>query len=319
MPLLSIIIPVYNEEESIEHVISALRETLSPEDIQFEIVFICDGSLDATFEQVVKQSDLADNIRGYRFSRNFGKEAAIWAGLQNSSGDCCVVMDGDLQHPPKALPKMLAKWQEGYKVVEGIKASRGQESALYRFFSRTFYRVMSALSGFDMRSSSDFKLLDRQVVQELLKLDERNTFFRGLSFWMGFPSTEVQYEVAPREYGKSNWNFFKLFRYALNNVIGFSTAPLQFVTGIGAILVVASIALAIHTLVRFFIGESLEGFTTVILILLFIGGSTMVSLGIIGLYVAKIYEEVKGRPRFIISESVSREAVKSQQDYDLKE
>ena len=305
MPQLSIVMPAYNERDSIAHAVNAIRVVLQAESIDFEIIIIDDGSKDDTFAQIKTICKTHQNVRGYRFSRNFGKESAIWAGLQKVKGDCCIVMDCDLQHPAEVLPIMHKKWQEGIMIVEGIKKSRGKESFFYRLSSSVFYKLISRLSGFNMKFSSDFKLLDRQVVNELLQLNERNTFFRGLSFWIGFPSEEIEYEVAPRTHGNSSWNFFNLVKYAINNIAGFSAAPLQLVTGIGTLLVIASLILSVQTLIHFFSGTALAGFTTVILLLLLIGGSLMISLGIIGLYIAKIYEEVKGRPRFIISESVT--------------
>ena len=307
MPLLSIIIPAYNEEEAIEYVASALHKVLDAKNISFEIIFVDDGSSDLTYKKIEEQSSFASNIKGYQFSRNFGKEAAIWAGLQKADGDCCVVMDCDLQHPPEVLPEMYHKWEEGYEVIEGVKTHRGNEPFLYRFFSNTFYRIITALSGFDMQTSSDFKLLDKRVVNELLQLEERNTFFRGLSFWVGFHSTKVGYQVSPRIHGKTKWSFVNLVKYALNNIVGFSTAPMQLVTSLGTILIIASLILSVQTLIRYLYGYSLEGFTTVILLILLIGGSLMMSLGIIGLYIAKIYDEVKNRPRFIISNSTENE------------
>jgi len=307
MPLLSIVVPAYNEEESIEYVVPALCRALDSENIRFEVIFIDDGSSDSTYEKIAAQSTSADNVRGCRFSRNFGKEAAIWAGLQMVHGDCCVVMDCDLQHPPEVLPRFYRLWEEGYEIVEGVKKSRGSESLLYKAFSNFFYRLIAALSGLDMRDSSDFKLLDKRVVNILLQLGERNTFFRGLSYWVGFRSAKIEYEVAPRHSGSTKWSFFKLVKYALNNITGFSTAPLQIVTLVGTMLITGSVILGIQTLVRFFSGQAMEGFTTVILLILLSGGGIMISLGVIGLYIAKIYEEVKNRPRFIISKSTDDE------------
>ena len=307
MALLSIVIPAYNEEESITHIAPVLHRVLDAEGIAFEIVFIDDGSSDSTFEKIKKLSSESNSIYGYRFSRNFGKDAAIWAGLQKANGDCCVVMDCDLQHPPEILPKMYRLWEDGFEVVEGIKVHRSKESFFHKISAGFFYRTITALSGLDMRSSSDFKLLDKRVVKELTQLTERNAFFRGLSFWVGFHGAKIEYEVAPRRFGATKWRFSNLAKYAINNIVGFSSSPLQLVTGMGILMITASIILLIHTLIQYFTGNSQEGFTTVILLLLFIGGGIMISLGIIGFYIAKIYEEVKNRPRFIISESTERD------------
>jgi len=301
--MLSVVIPAYNEEEALMNVIPALSGVLGPEKIDYEIIFIDDGSTDNTYEKIVELSGASANVYGYRFSRNFGKESAIWAGLEKANGDCCIVMDCDLQHPPETIPQMYRLWEEGYEIVEGIKSNRGKESFFHKVFSKTFYRLIGGLSGLNMQSSSDFKLLDRRVVTELLQLKEKNAFFRGLSFWVGFNSTKVEYIVNPREHGKTKWSFLSLIKYAVNNIIGFTTAPLQIVTGVGVILIVAFFVLLIQTFIRYFLGYSLEGFTTVIILLLLIGGGLMISLGIIGMYIAKIYDEVKNRPRYIIKES----------------
>ena len=306
MSLLSVIIPVYNEESSIEHVLPALNKVLESEEISFEVIFIDDGSSDDSYKKILEIADAEHNVRGYRFSRNFGKESAIWAGLEKAKGDCCVVMDCDLQHPPETLPKMLELWREGYEIVEGKKI-RGKEPFFYKIFSGLFYKIISSLSKLDMKASSDFKLIDRQVVNELLELDEKNTFFRGLSFWVGFKSMQIVYEVAPRKYGKTKWSFFKLVKYAINNISSFTTAPLQVVTFVGSLFIIFAIILGIQTLVRFSMGYALQGFTTVILLILLSGGGIMISLGVIGLYIARIYDEVKSRPRFIIRESTENE------------
>ena len=202
---------------------------------------------------------------------------------------------------PQIVPQMYQCWQNGYEVVEGVKRDRGTEKFSYRMSAGIFYKIMSRLIGMDMESSSDFKLLDRKVVDVLCRLSEKETFFRALSFWAGFKSTTVEYDVAPREYGTTKWSVVKLFHYAVNNIASFSTAPLQIVTALGSILIVFSIFLFIHTLIMWAIGVAVEGFTTVILLLLLIGGSIMISLGVIGFYISKIYNEVKGRPQYIIT------------------
>ena len=240
-------------------------------------------------------------MRGVSFSRNFGKEAGIFAGLELTEGDAVIVMDCDLQHPPSVIPEMWRLWQEGVEVVEGIKTARGRESLGHKLSAGLFYKIMSCLIKMDMNASSDFKLLDRKVVDVLLALPERNTFFRALSFWAGFRTEAVHYEVQERQFGESKWSFLSLMRYAISNATSFSTLPLQLVTVMGLVSILFSVVLAVQTLVRFLMGTSVEGFTTVILLILIIGGFLMLSLGIIGHYIARIYEEVKGRPKYIIS------------------
>jgi len=298
--MLSIILPAYNEKQNIERTARALSGVLEAEEIPFELVFISDGSMDGTYDEICRLSEQDGRIRGAEFSRNFGKEAAIFAGLELALGDACIVMDCDLQHPPEAIPEMYRLWQDGYEVVEGMKKSRGRESVFHGMSARLFYGIMSRMMRMDMRSSSDFKLLDRKVVNVLLGLSERNTFFRALSFWAGFRSAKVEYEVRERALGNSKWSFGSLIRYAVSNVTSFSTIPLQMVTVMGMVSIIFSIILALQTLIKYLMGTAVEGFTTVILLILIIGGFIMISLGIIGHYLARIYEEVKGRPRYII-------------------
>ncbi len=298
--MLSIILPAYNEKQSIERTIEAISGILEKAEIPFELVLISDGSTDGTYEEICRFAKKDSRIRGAEFSRNFGKEAAIFAGLELAKGDACIVMDCDLQHPPQVIPEMYGLWEEGFEVVEGIKKSRGKESLLHSMFAGMFYGIMSNMMKMDMRATSDFKLLDRKVVNVLLELGERNTFFRALSFWAGFRSTKVEYEVQERLYGSSKWSFGSLCRYAVSNVTSFSTVPLQMVTVMGFVFILLSVILAVQTLVKYLMGAAVEGFTTVILLLLIVGGCIMLSLGVIGHYLARIYEEVKGRPRFVI-------------------
>lgn len=302
MALLSLVIPSYNEEDNIQNTVDTLSETLKEVDVEYELLFVNDGSKDRTYERIVEASKKDSRVKGISFSRNFGKEAAIFAGLEVSSGDAVVVLDCDLQHPPALIKDMVQLWNEGYEVVEGVKSSRGKESVFHKFCAEMFYAVMTKLIKIDMKSTSDYKLLDRKVVDELLKLKEHNTFFRALSFWVGFKSTKVEYDVAERLYGTTKWSLSSLVRYAINNATSFSTMPLQVISVLGVFSVGLSIVLGIQTLVKFFLGTAKEGFPTVILLELLLGGLIMQCLGIIGHYIARIYEEVKGRPRYIIRE-----------------
>ncbi|MBS7238956.1 MAG: glycosyltransferase family 2 protein [Acetatifactor sp.] len=302
MALLSIVLPSYNEEQNIANTAKVLSEFLEREQIEYELVFISDGSKDRTYEEIVKAREKNPRIKGAAFSRNFGKEAGIFAGLELTTGDAVIVMDCDLQHPPAVIPQMWKLWQEGAQVVEGVKSSRGKESLAHKLSAGLFYKIMSKLIGMDMNASSDFKLLDRQVVDVLLSLPERNTFFRALSFWVGFRTEVVYYEVQERQFGESKWSLFSLMKYAVTNATSFSTMPLQLVTVMGFLSIMFSVVLGIQTFVKYLSGTAVEGFTTVILLLLIIGGCLMISLGIIGHYIARIYEEVKGRPKYIISD-----------------
>ena len=300
--MLTVVIPAYNEENNIERAASSISGILSDADIPYELLFVDDGSKDDTWEEIQKQNLYNKMIRGIKFSRNFGKDAAICAGLAHAKGDCCVVMDCDLQHPPETILEMMALWEQGYEVVEGVKHSRGKENLLYKASAGVFYRIMTFATGIDMRRASDFKLMDRKAVKALLAMPERKGFFRAQSAWIGFRTTSIGFDVQQREAGTSKWSTISLIRYALTNILSYSTIPMQAVTFAGIFVFLIGIILSIQTLIHYFSGKSVEGFTTVILLLLFLGSVIMVSLGIIGYYIAQIYQEVQRRPRYIISE-----------------
>ena len=305
--LLSIIIPAYNEQENIDQAFVAISKILTENNIPFEILFVDDGSCDQTFACVQKLSEGHKEVRGISFSRNFGKEAAIFAGLEGAQGDCCLIMDCDLQHPPALIPDMYRLWRDGSEVVEGIKASRGKESPFHRLCAKGFYHIISGATGIDMSRASDFKLLDRKAVDALLILPERAPFFRALSSWVGFKTASLSFEVQERTAGASKWSLWSLTKYAIRNITSFSGAPMQMVTLLGWIMLLASLALGIQSLYRYFSGTALEGFTTVILLQLIIGSVLMISLGIIGHYISRIYEEIKARPRDIIRKQCGQE------------
>jgi len=300
--MLSVIIPAYNEEENIRKAAGILSSLLTAEKIEYELIFADDGSTDATWREISALSVDEPCIKGIRFSRNFGKEGAIFAGLRSASGDCAVVIDCDLQHPPELIPDMFKLWKQGYEVVEAKKRSRGKESLLYKLFAKMFYSAMKATPNMDLDRASDFKLLDRKVIDALVEMPERLTFFRALSSWVGFNRTVVEFDVRPREKGKSKWSFKKLFRFAISNLTSFTYVPMQLMTLTGVIFFIFAIGIAVNTLVQYFSGGAVEGFTTVILLVLITGAFLMFGLGIIGYYISKIYEEIKFRPRFIITQ-----------------
>lgn len=300
-PPLSVILPAYNEFDNIHPAFEQLSAVLDGAAIPYELIFVDDGSDDQTYHNIQMLSSSHPQVKGIRFTRNFGKESAIFAGLEAASGDCCLVMDCDMQHPPVLIPEMYRLWQEGYEIVEGVKASRGNENIVHTLCANAFYRIISRASGFDMAKASDFKLLDRQAVDALLAMPERAPFFRALSSWIGFHSISVPFYVQEREAGVSKWSAWKLVKYAIRNITSFSGAPLQFVTLLGWIMFLCSVGLGIQSLYRYFTGTALEGFTTVILLQLLIGSILMISLGIIGHYISRIYDEIKARPRYLIS------------------
>lgn len=305
MSLLSIVLPAYNEEQNIANTAKVLGELLEQHGIDYELVFISDGSKDGTFERIKEESAKNPRVRGAEFSRNFGKEAGIFAGLELTTGDAVIVMDCDLQHPPETLVEMYRLWEQGYEVIEGVKRSRGKESILHRASAGMFYKIMSKAVQIDMSRASDFKLMDRKAVEALLSMPERNAFFRALSSWVGYRTTSVEFDVQERTEGESKWSTWSLIKYAVRNIVGFSSAPLQMITVAGVLTLLLAVVLGIQSLVKYFCGHALEGFTTVILLLLIIGSLIMLSLGVIGIYIAKIYEEVKGRPRYFIARKIS--------------
>lgn len=301
--LLTVVLPSYNEEKSISRAAKTVGDILRAAQISHELLFVDDGSKDRTWPEIEKAAQEVPCVRGVRFSRNFGKEAAIFAGLAQAKGDCVVVMDCDLQHPPEKVVEMYRLWQNGVQVVEGVKSDRGKESALHSLFAKGFYAIISRATRIDMSRASDFKLLDRRAVDTLLAMREKNAFFRALSSWIGFETAQVEFEVQPRLEGESKWSFLSLVRYAITNIVSFTTAPLQLVTLLGAGVFVASVVLGVWSLWQKLTGQALEGFTTVILLQLMIGSALMFCLGIIGYYIAKIYEEIKDRPRYILSQA----------------
>lgn len=298
----TVIIPAYNEETMISAASTAVTGILQREEIPYQLIFIDDGSSDDTWDKICTEASLKKEISGIKLSRNFGKEAAIFAGLERAKSGCCVVMDCDLQHPPEKILEMYRLWEEGYEIVEGVKEDRGEERSSYGFAANLFYRIISRNVGIDMKNASDFKLLDRKVVDALNRMPEKSAFFRAMSYWVGYNKTEIFYKVQRRETGKSKWHTAALIKYALKNISSFSSAPMQFVTVCGVIMLIVAAIFGTISLVQKFTGQAVEGFTTVILILLFSSSLIMISLGIIGYYIAKIYEEIKGRPRYIVSE-----------------
>lgn len=301
--MLSVIIPAYNEEEIIPKTVSTIDGILNDANIAHELLFINDGSKDRTWEIIEDAASKNKNVKGVCFSRNFGKESAVFAGLSQATGDCCVVIDCDLQHPPEKIVEMYRLWEQGYEIVEGVKTSRGSESALHKFAAKSFYAIMSDAVGFDMSRASDFKLLDRKAINVLLNMREKNAFFRALSSWIGFKSTEVEYDVREREAGTSKWSTKSLIKYAVTNISSFTSAPMQIVTILGFLVFFVGLAFSVEALVQYFLGSARAGFTTVIILQCFTSSVIMMGLGIIGFYISKIYEEVKGRPKFIIDKT----------------
>lgn len=304
--MVSVVLPAYNEEKMIKKAAETIGGILKKEKIDYEIVFVDDGSKDATWMEIENAGKEDEHVNGVHFSRNFGKESAMMAGLENAGGDCVVVMDCDLQHPPETIVEMYRLWQQGYEVVEGVKRTRGKESVFHKMSAGLFYKMISKAVKIDMSRASDFKLMDRRAVEALLEMPERNAFFRALSSWIGFKTVSVEFDVHEREVGESKWSTKSLIRYAISNIVSFSSAPMMLVGFTGILGFLFAVILGIQTLVNYFSGNAVEGFTTVILLILIMGSFILMGMGVIGYYIAKIYEEVKCRPRYIISKKIGK-------------
>ena len=304
MDKISLVVPCFNEQDNIEPFYNAILKVFNDIPASFELMFVDDGSSDETFVRINQLHEKDDRVKCISFSRNFGKEAALFAGIRNVTGDCTVVLDADLQHPPELIKEMYSRWKEGFQVVEGIKRNRGKESAIHGIFTKLFYRLISHAVKIDMANSSDYKLLDKSVAEELAKLKERNTFFRALSFWVGFKTTSVYYEVADRASGRSKWSTKSLMKYAIKNMVCFSYTPLHIISIVGIIFVLIAFGIGVDALFSYFRNSSASGFPTIVFLLLIGFGGCLISLGIIGIYIAQIYDEVKKRPQYIISRRI---------------
>lgn len=302
---LSVVMPVYREADHIGTILAAVCETLEEVDILFEFVLVDDGSPDETWQVLTEQAKIFPMIRAARLSRNFGKELALCAGLEMARGEVVVVMDSDGQHPPSLLPQLVRAWREtGVDIVEATKIKRGKESYLNKISAGLFYLIWNKLSGFELKGASDYKLLNRRAVNAYLEMGERNVFFRGMTAWIGFSRKQIPFEVVERVGGQSGWSILRLLGLAITGITAFSVLPLQIITFAGLLFLLFAIAFGAQTLFVILTGNAVSGFATVIFLLLIIGSLLMISLGIIGEYVARIYEEVKARPRYIIAQLI---------------
>lgn len=314
MSKISIIVPCYNEEEALPYFFTEIRKAAdsmsAARGLDFEFVFVNDGSKDRTLELLREFAAEDDRTRYISFSRNFGKEAAIYAGFRHAVGDCVVLMDADLQHPPAMLEEMyLAITEEGYDIAAARRTSRKGEPPIRSFFARCFYRLINKISRAEfVDGASDFRMLSRRAVDALLEVKEYNRFSKGIFGWVGFQTKWIPYENVERVAGESNWSFWKLFLYSLDGIVAFSTAPLAIASVVGMLFCLAAFIWMIAIIVKTVIwGDPVAGFPTLACLLLLIGGSIQLSLGILGQYLAKTYLETKRRPVYIIAETDGKE------------
>ncbi len=298
--VLSVIVPAYNEAAALPRLLEEVNPVVTGLGCSYEIVIVNDGSADGTEAYLATVSAANPNVKAIHLSRNFGKEAALAAGLESARGQCLAFIDADLQHPPELIGLMYAEWCRGSDVVNAVKRQRATEPGLYRWLAQAFNRLMTGMIGSDMSGASDYKLIDRQVAEVLLSCPERNRFFRGLVAWVGFKVANVEFDVRKREVGDSKWSVWTLLRYSITNLVSFSSGPLRAVGIAGFITAALGVVLLVQTLVRYARGEAAIGFTTVIAVQILLSGMVLTALGVISIYLSHMYEEQKRRPIFII-------------------
>ena len=299
---LSIVIPAMNEGAVLPRTLETIKSIVAAATVSYEIIIVDDGSSDDTSDLIDAAHATTPEIKGIVLSRQFGKEAALYAGLKHSSGKAVITLDADLQHPPSLIPEMLGHWRKGAEIVHGVKQDRRADTLLQRFTAAVYSTVFSRLSGFDLRGSSDFKLLDRRVVDVLTKsLPEYGRFYRGLSAWIGYRQVSVPFAVAPRASSESRWGGLGLIRYAIQTITAFSSLPLMIVPILGLVMLVISVILGIEAIISKLAGHAISGFATLEITILFSGSMIMIGLGVIGQYMARMFDEIKGRPVCLIS------------------
>jgi len=304
--IVSVVMPAFNEAAGIATSVARVQNVLAELDFEWEIVVVDDGSHDATFERVCELARIDRRIVGIRFSRNFGKEAALLAGLRMARGNAVITMDSDLQHPPKVIGELVAEWQRGARIVHGIKRSRSSDSTAVRVRARIFNKIMKVIAGLDLYETSDFKLLDSSAVKAITEqLPERLRFYRGLAAWAGFRVAHVYFEVDERHDGRSKWSVRQLLGLAATAVTSFTAVPLRIIAALGVATLLLGVVVGGDAVLSWTHGKAVSGFATIVITLLVLGSFIMISLGVIGEYIGRIYEEVKRRPVYLIEASTA--------------
>jgi len=305
IPILSIVVPVYNEEKSIRLMYDRLLTSISTISSNFEIIYVNDGSRDNSFLELVKLSKEDERVKYINFSRNFGHQIAVTAGLDKSKGGAVVIIDGDLQDPPEVIPEMYAKHKDGFEVVYGQRLKRKGESFFKKITAKYFYRILKKITSVNIPvDTGDFRLIDRKIVNDLKNMPEQNKFLRGQIAWLGYRQTSVFFERDERKFGETGYPFSKMLKFALDGITGFSDVPLQFVTKTGIFISFISFLIILYAVFSHFVLEkTITGWTSLIISSMFIGGVQLISIGIIGEYISRINKNVQNRPLYIIDQT----------------
>lgn len=313
-PLVSLVVPVYNERAVLPVLYQRLVNVLSVLPIRYEIVLVDDGSTDGSGQVMVDLAQSAPEVRAIRLSRNFGKEAALTAGIEHAQGDAVIVIDADLQDPPELIPDMLAAWEQGVDVVAMRRRSRAGETALKRWSAHFFYRLLNRISAVDIpHDTGDFRLMSRKAIQALLRLPERNRYMKGLFAWIGLPTMVIEYDRAPRAAGHSQWDYLSLFRLAFEGITSFSVAPLRLAMLLGGLIAFGGVLFGLWIFLKTLVlGEVVQGYPSMIALMTILGGTQLLSIGLLGEYVGKIYFEAKQRPVYLVRD-VTQKAGQAQQ------
>jgi len=308
IPELSVVVPAFNEAEGLALFLEQLFAVLVASGASHEVWVVDDGSRDATWQRLQAEVPHYPALRGLRFTRNFGKEAAILAGLRHARGRAVVVMDADGQHPPARLLEMLEVWRSGQaEIVAAQKADRATDSLMARANARMFNGLMRMLTGLDLEGASDFRLLDRKVVDSLLAFPEKVRFFRGMTVWTGFRTVALKFDVAPRLAGASNWNTAQLTRLAITAITSYSAKPLGMIFRLGLLGMLAAGILLVQALYSWQTGVAVSGWTSLTAVVLFFGSANLLGIGVLGAYLAQIFDEIKARPEYLLAEQASAE------------
>jgi glycosyltransferase involved in cell wall biosynthesis len=302
LPEISIITPFFNEASGVDRFVKELTDVLIGEKLDYEIICVDDGSTDLTLHRLLKARESNKRIRVIQLSRNFGKEVALTAGLDHARGQAVILMDADLQDPPRLIPHLISRWRDGYQVVNAHRAERISDSWMKRNTAKAFYKVFNAISETPIpENTGDFRLLDREVVEALRCMKERDRFMKGLFAWVGYRTTEITYERPARATGHSKWNYWKLFNFAVAGVTAFSTFPLRIFNYIGLAVSSISFIYASFLIIRtLFLGRDVPGYASIMVVILFLGGIQLIGIGVIGEYIGRVFIEVKERPIYLV-------------------